>query len=122
MSIKPNGAYIVIVEDDRWAAHARDGIVVPRGQDIDAIDLSTGCANPHRRSTTGCSNQRARSCETVRLVQTGRELTEQEMARLDKPAGFYVRLLRPQIGVSTVTDAEGRFNCWQFRAVTNSGI
>ncbi len=39
LSVKPNGTYVVFVDDEKLVAPARGGIVAQRGKDIDGIDL-----------------------------------------------------------------------------------
>ncbi len=38
-TVKPNGVYLVGVVDDSLVAPTREGIIVPRGKNIESIDL-----------------------------------------------------------------------------------
>ncbi len=109
LSVKPNGTYVVFVDDEKLVAPARGGIVAQRGKDIDGIDLQLVPPVIVRGRLLDVFSKLPAKDEVIRLEQVARELTDEELGRLEQPTGRPKLLGSPRSSRNTKTDQEGRY-------------
>ena len=108
LAIKPNAVYIVGVVDETLTAPVQEGIVVPRGKDIESIDFRLQSPMVLTGRMLDVVTLKPVPDQEVRLVTTGRAATAEEAGLLDDAAGV-LRKRMPYLSNKTKTDANGRY-------------
>ncbi|MFV2070025.1 MAG: carboxypeptidase-like regulatory domain-containing protein, partial [Pirellulales bacterium] len=108
LRVAPDLLYMLVVQDDRWAAAAIDGLVVRPGVPVEGLEFELRrSARVHGRVTVG-PDEKPVAGQQVALRQKGRDLHNLEGAKLPNPDGSN-RWVQPSVYRRAITDEEGRY-------------
>jgi RNA polymerase sigma factor (sigma-70 family) len=104
MSVGPDEAYAVYVDDKDWAARSRLDVVVRQGQSVEHVDFSLTRGTILRGTVTIGPDNRPAAGQYMRLDETGKPLPQE----LRREGDNFSRVVHRQWG--PYTDAQGHYS------------